>query len=248
MWRLGFFDGPGPRIAPSLSRMGAPVQATTFSGPTNRRGGRFAAPLELPDRRGGRFAAPLELPLGTGGGPPARPTFAQVYEDHFAFVWRTARRLGTPEANVDDVTQEIFLVVYRQLAKFEGRSSIKTWVFGIVRNVVRGHRRMLQAKHPHTLRAGVGADPELLSEAPGETPECATQAEAVRLVDRLLEALDDDKREVFVLAELEQLSTPEIARALSVPLNTVYSRLRLARQEFAAAAARHRARDEWRTR
>jgi RNA polymerase sigma-70 factor (ECF subfamily) len=200
--------------------MGAPVQATTFSGPT----------------------------IGAGGRSAARPTFAQVYEDHFAFVWRTVRRLGTPEANVEDVAQEIFMVVYQQLAKFEGRSSIKTWVFGIVRNIVRAHRRMLQAKHPHSLWAGVGTDPELLSDALGDHPECATQAEAVRLVDRLLEALDDDKREVFVLAELEQLSTPEIARALSVPLNTVYSRLRSARQEFAAAAARHRARDEWRTR
>jgi RNA polymerase sigma-70 factor (ECF subfamily) len=72
--------------------------------------------------------------------------------------------------------------------------------------------------------------------------------EATHLVDRLLEELDDAKRAVFVLAELEQMTAPEIALALGTPLNTVYSRLRLARQEFAAAAARHRARDEWRTR
>jgi RNA polymerase sigma-70 factor (ECF subfamily) len=200
--------------------MGAPVQATTLSKPA----------------------------IGACECGDCRRTFAQIYEDHFAFAWRTARRLGTPDSNLDDVVQEIFMVVYRQLPKFEGRSSVKTWLFGIVRNVVRAHRRMLQAKHPHSLWAGVGADPDSLSDGSGSHPEDTTQAEAVRLVDRLLDALDDEKREVFVLAELEQSSAPEIARALGVPLNTVYSRLRLARQEFAAAAARHRARDDWRTR
>jgi RNA polymerase sigma-70 factor (ECF subfamily) len=200
--------------------MDAPVQATTMSGPA-------IVASEFGDER---------------------PTFAQVYEEQFAFVWRTARRLGTPDANLDDVAQESFVVVHQQLAKFEGRSSVKTWVYGIVRNVVRAHRRMLQAKHPHSLWPGVGPDPDSLSDASDGQRAGPTQAEAVRLVDRWLEALDDDKREVFVLAELEEMSAPEIERALGVPLNTVYSRLRLARQEFAAAAARHRARDEWRTR
>ena len=78
--------------------------------------------------------------------------------------------------------------------------------------------------------------------APGPH-EIATQAEAVRLVDQLLEALDDEKREVFVLAELEQMTAPEIAAALAIPVNTVYSRLRMAREEFASrrgAASRAR--------
>jgi RNA polymerase sigma-70 factor (ECF subfamily) len=189
-----------------------------------------------------------EPAIGLGESGDVRPAFAQVYEEFFAFAWRTARRLGAPEANVDDVVQEIFVVVYQQLPKFEGRSSIKTWLFGIVRNVVRAHRRMLQSKHPHSLWPGLGTDPDSLSEGWHAQPGGAAQADAVRLVDRLLDALDDDRREVFVLAELEQMNSPEIARSLGIPLNTVYSRLRLARQEFAAAAARHRARDEWRTR
>jgi RNA polymerase sigma-70 factor (ECF subfamily) len=177
-----------------------------------------------------------------------RPTFAKLYDSQFAFVWRSAHRLGTPQANIDDVVQEIFLVAHRKLAQFEGRSSIKTWLFGIVLNVVRGHRRALCAKHPHALWPTAGADPEALTDTAAGPHELATQAEAARLVERLLDTLDDDKREVFVLAELEQMSAPEIARAVAVPLNTVYSRLRMARREFAAAAARHRARDEWRTR
>ena len=177
--------------------------------------------------------------------PPERPSsFGEVYDAHFAFVWRSARRLGAPALTIDDVVQETFVIVHRRLAEFEGRSSLKTWLFGIVLNVVRAHRRALFAKHPHALRSEGTADLEAVRDTAPGPHEIATQAEAVRLVDRLLGALDEDKREVFVLAELEQMSAPEIATAVGIPLNTVYSRLRLARQEFAAAAARHRARDE----
>jgi RNA polymerase sigma-70 factor, ECF subfamily len=180
-----------------------------------------------------------------GAGP--RPTLAQIYEDHFPFVWRSALRLGVPRANIDDIVQEIFIVVHQRLVDFEGRSSVRTWLFGIVANLVRAHRRGLLAKQPHALQPEVWADPELLVDPAGGPHERAAAAEASRVVDQLLESLDDDKRDVLVLAELEQMSAPEIAAALSVPLNTVYSRLRLARQAFAQAAARHRAREERRS-
>jgi RNA polymerase sigma-70 factor (ECF subfamily) len=181
-----------------------------------------------------------------GGGSGIRPTFAEIYESHFAFAWRTARRLGTPEANLDDVVQEIFIVAYRRHAEFQGRSSLRTWLYGIVLNVVRAHRRGLSAKHPQSLRAERRADPDLLADGADGPHERAAKIEAARLIDRFLDGLDDDKREVFVLAELEQLSAPEIAAVLGAPLNTVYSRLRLARVDFAKAVARHRARDRWR--
>jgi RNA polymerase sigma-70 factor, ECF subfamily len=173
--------------------------------------------------------------------------FAEVYEEYFPFVWRSARRLGAPQAILDDVVQEIFVVVHRRLGDFEGRSSVKTWLFGIVLNVVRAHRRVLQARHPQALRADA-VDPDAVPDPRGGPYEATLRAEAVRLLDELLDALDDDKRAVFVLAELEQMSAPEIAEALGIPLNTAYSRLRLAREQFAAAAARHRARDAWRLR
>jgi RNA polymerase sigma-70 factor (ECF subfamily) len=177
-----------------------------------------------------------------------RPKFATVYESYFSFVWRSARRLGVDEAQADDVVQEIFVVVHRQLAAFEQRSSIKTWLFGITLNVVRAHRRSLRTRPLHALTPGCPVDPETLSDGADGPHEAAIKAEAARLVDRLLEGLDDDKRAVFILTELEQLSAPEIASVLEIPVNTVYSRLRLARQDFAAAAARHRASDEWRSR
>jgi RNA polymerase sigma-70 factor (ECF subfamily) len=189
------------------------------------------------------------LAVGRPAAPPEQPyTFSEVYDATFAFAWRSALRLGTPGLTVDDVIQETFLIVHRRLGEFEGRSSLKTWVFGILRNVVRAHRRSLLAKNSHAIRPEAAPDLEGVRDAAPGPHELATQAEAVRLVNRLLEALDEDKREVFVLAELEQMTAPEIAAALSTPLNTVYSRLRMARHEFATAAARHRAQDERRTR
>ena len=129
-----------------------------------------------------------------------------------------------------------------------GRSSARTWLFGIALNVVRAHRRALRTKEPYALRPELRADPDTVADRDDGPHEATSKSEAARLVARLLGSLDDDKREVFVLAELERMSAPEIASALAIPLNTVYSRLRLARQDFAAAAARLRARDAWRTR
>jgi len=188
-----------------------------------------------------------EAPATTAPGPQPRLTFAALYETCFAFVWRTARRLGTPEASLDDVVQEIFIVAYRRQNEFEGRSSPKTWMYGITFNIVRAHRRELGTKQPHLLVEERRVDPGLLVDATDGPHEHAAKHEAARFLDQFLESLDDDRRAVFVLAEMEQLSAPEIAAFVGAPVNTVYSRLRLARLEFSKALARRRARDAWRT-
>lgn len=197
-------------------------------------------------------ADPREVPVASGSQGLARDAaasyFADVYEEYFPFVWRSARGLGAPDDLIDDAVQEIFIVVHRRLPEFAGRSSMKTWIFGIVVNVVRAFRRTMRARQTRTLDASCGGDPNEVLDWRPQPDEALTKVEAARVVDRLLESLDDDKRAVFVLAELEELPAPEIAEALSIPLNTVYSRLRLARQEFAVASARHRARDGWRFR
>ena len=171
-------------------------------------------------------------------------TFEDVYEANFPFVWRSARRLGMPDAALEDVTQEIFLVVHRQLSGFEGRSTLRSWLFSIVVRVVRRQRMALLKKHPHSVRAEAETDVEGLYDALGQGPhELAAKQEAGRVLSLFLESLEDKQREVFILAELEQMSAPEIATALGTNLNTIYSRLRLARKAFATAIARHRARD-----
>jgi len=197
---------------------------------------------------GRRSVQPTEAPgQGLRTAEP-RPTFAEIYESSFSFVLRTTVRLGTPPASVDDLVQEIFMIAYRRQNEFEGRSSLKTWLYGIVFNVVRAHRRDLRARHPQALEGDAPADPDLLADGGPGPDERAARREAGLFLERFLDDLDDDRRAVFVLAEVEQLSAPEIAAVVDAPLNTVYSRLRLARAEFSKAVSRHRARDTWKDR
>jgi RNA polymerase sigma-70 factor (ECF subfamily) len=175
--------------------------------------------------------------------------FEAIYDEHLAFVWRSLRRLGVRDAALDDAVQDVFLVVHRRLPEFEGRSSIKTWLFGIVLRVSRTCRRTARRKSPEAEAPGGPEDPEGLADARGHGPdELAEKSEAVRTLYELLDELGEDKREVFVLAELEQMTAPEISEALGANLNSVYSRLRAARRDFEQAVARRRARDGWRHR
>jgi RNA polymerase sigma-70 factor (ECF subfamily) len=171
---------------------------------------------------------------------PRRPclVFDAVYREHFAVVWRAAKRLGVSDGSLDDVVQAVFVVVHRRLGDFEGRSSVKTWLFGIALRIVRDHRR---AARRRPVEPAVDVD-TLESTASGPA-EHAEKAEAVRVLHTLLDQLADERREVFVMADLEQLTMPEIAETLASNVNTAYARLRLARQEFEQALARHRARD-----
>lgn len=172
--------------------------------------------------------------------------FEAIYDEHFDFVYRNARRLGVPDAHVDDAVQEVFLVVHRRLDEFEGRSSVKTWVFGILARVAADHRRSLRRKSPHLRSPGGIVEPDTIVDERDGPHESIARAEGLRLLHALLDELDDDKRTVLVMAELEQMSSPEIAESLGCNLNTVYARLRAARREFEQAAQRERARDTWR--
>jgi RNA polymerase sigma-70 factor (ECF subfamily) len=185
-----------------------------------------------------RDAARIGLPERTSA------SFEAVYREHFRFVWRSVRRLGTDGFFVDDVVQEIFLVVHRRLAEFEARSSMKTWLYGIVRRVVADHRRTLRRK-PAFGGAPLSTDVHGLGDASVQGPDAsAEQAEQVRLLHRLLGELDDDKREAFILAEFEGMTMAEIAEALDVNPNTLSSRLRAARREFEGALERASADEE----
>jgi RNA polymerase sigma-70 factor, ECF subfamily len=171
--------------------------------------------------------------------------FADVYRQHLGFVCRSARALGVAPRSIDDVAQEVFLVVARQLAQFEGRSCVQTWLFRIVHNVVRHHRRSIVRKSPHELSSSEAVDANELAGNGGTPYEHVAQAEGAIRLAKILNELDDDKREILVLAEMEEMTVPKIAAALGLKLNTAYSRLRLARRAFEDALERHRARDIW---
>lgn len=173
----------------------------------------------------------------------ARPlTIRELYDDWFAFVWRSARRLGA--LDVDDAVQETFLVAHRKLDEFEGRASPRTWLFAILANVVRTQRRGATRRSVRERDAQEGC-----VTADAATPfDAVARSQAAALLHEALASLDDDPRAVFVCAELEEMSAPEIAEALAIPVNTVYSRLRAARADFERAITRLRSRDEWRVR
>ena len=188
----------------------------------------------------GFTATEREAPVAPAA--PAMPTFAQVYEAHVRFVWRTLRRLGVPDKDCDDATQDVFLVVHRKLPEFRPEAPLKHWLFRITTRMARDYRRSGRRKNP-TEHGLVPVDSGEVADLQQQCPvESAERSAAARLIRDVLQELDEPKREVFILAELEQLTAPEIAQALEIPLNTVYSRLRRARLEFEEALARHRER------
>jgi RNA polymerase sigma-70 factor (ECF subfamily) len=174
--------------------------------------------------------------------------FDAFYDKHFAFAWRTVRRLGVPEAAADDAVQDVFFVVHRRLGDYDGRAPEKYWLLGIITKVVADHRRSYWRKESRCVPHEVDQDgAETLPSRHPAPLEQAEQAEALRLVVSLLDELDPAKREVLVLAQFEEMTAPEIAECLGLNVNTIYGRLRAARRAFDAAYARHRARSARRT-
>ena len=169
----------------------------------------------------------------------APPSFEQTYSDYFDFVWLSLRRLGVASEQLDDATQDVFVVVYRKLAEFEYRSQLKTWLFAITLRVARKHRRA-------RFDPASPVEPEQLPSGQASPHESLAEAQALRLVAEVLDSMEEERRVVFIMAELEQIPVPEVAQVLNLNLNTTYSRLRLARQHFNACVARHRAQERTR--
>ena len=162
-------------------------------------------------------------------GAPKTLDFADAYRSHFRFVWRTLSMLGVREADLMDVTQNVFVVVHRQLASFEGRSELTTWLFSICRLVVKDYRRSAR------FRREVLVDVSDLAGrvAEGEAPQRRLDSDDLRrILQAVLDRLPEKLRVAFVLFELEEMPGEDIARLLEVPVGTVRSRLRLARAAF----------------
>ncbi len=169
--------------------------------------------------------------------------FRSLYDHFFPLVWRWTTRLGVPRDARDDVVQEVFLTLHGQIDAFEGRSSLKTWVFGVTLGVTRNFRRRRS-----TSPAGESVEIDTVADDVDHPEAAAEHTEAVAMLQSILDGIDPDKREVFVLAELEQLTMSEIGELLQISSNTVASRLRLAREAVRAGWERAKARDQWRTR
>lgn len=166
----------------------------------------------------------------------ARPDLTQIYRDHHAFVWRISRRLGVPEAAVDDAAQEVFVVLHRRRDELDFSGSVRGLLYGIARRVAKRSRdkasaaARLRVATPSTARDNPEAD-------------AATRQKAVAL-QTALDALDEAKRMTFVLSDIEGMTIPEVASSMEVNVNTSYARLRAARQQLGEAIARHRQAEE----
>jgi RNA polymerase sigma-70 factor (ECF subfamily) len=171
--------------------------------------------------------------------PPTveRPAFANVFAAELPYVLRSLRRLGALPADVEDLGHDVFMVVHRELARFDPARPIRPWLFGIAFRVASDHRRLARVR---------------LEVPTAQVPDAAALAESAEahleraddraLVLAALAALDLERRAVIVMHDLDGFSAPQVAAELGIPLNTAYSRLRLAREDLRRAVQRIRAR------
>lgn len=164
-----------------------------------------------------------------------------IHESHADFVWCSLQRLGVRSADLEDALQEVFVVVHRKLASFDGSSRLSTWLFGISMRVASAYRRKAHRRRERSVVDWEGA----AGVSPGDSPEDAlAEQEARARLASVLDELEPARRAIFVMFEIESLGCPEIAEQLGLPIGTVYSRLGAARADFSKAALRLRRREE----
>lgn len=156
---------------------------------------------------------------GERSSPVLAPTFTALFEEHFDYVCRSLQRLGVREADTEDVAQELFLTVHRALPESDPSRPMKPWLFSFAMRYASNYRRL-------SWHRGRELDDTPVS------PKIHDKLAAKRAVLGALDKLDFDKRAILVMHDLEELTAAEIAEELKIPMNTVYSRLRLARQAF----------------
>ncbi len=165
--------------------------------------------------------------------PLTREDIGTAFEKHGAFIGRVILRLVGEGSHVDDLVQETFVVAHNQRHQFEGRSTVRTWLYGIASNLCLRRRRTL--KRFSNFKSRLQGEVPLLPQQPDATLE---QKAMIESVHRALMQLSFKHREVFVLFELEELEGKEIASMLGIAEGTVWTRLHKARRNFETAMRR----------
>ena len=163
-----------------------------------------------------------------------------IHRAHGGFLWASLHRLGVRAADLPDALQDVLVVVHRRLHTYDGESRITTWLFGICHRVAAAQRR-----RAHVRREELQPEPaDARHDVEAPTPEeVALRNERRRTLEAVLDGMELDKRALFVMFEIEELSCAEIGELLGVPVGTVHSRLHAARAEFQKSLARVRARE-----
>jgi RNA polymerase sigma-70 factor, ECF subfamily len=159
-----------------------------------------------------------------------RPSLQEIFSTEVDFVWRSLRLFGVREADLADQTQEVFIIAHRRFSRWDGEH-VRAWLYAIARRCAAAYRR--RSHHRHELSVAV------LPESHTTTSDPSTRIELDRL-DRALASLDEDKRAVFVLFEIEEMSMRDVARAVGCPVQTAYARLYAARRELTRSLTEER--------
>ncbi len=163
--------------------------------------------------------------------PGFPPNFRVLYETEFNFVWRAAQRLGAADSEVEDRVHDVFAIVVKRWHTFDQTRSLRLWLYGIAYRVMLDHRRK-RGNHESPV------DEAPLQIAEGDPERNVERTQGLSLARQIIDSMDFDRRTVLVMHDLEELPMPQIAEALEIPLNTAYSRLRLARLDFNEKALR----------
>ena len=161
--------------------------------------------------------------------------FAQLFEAEHSYVLHSLRRLGVAERDLEDVTHDVFVVVHRKLPEYDASRPARPWLFAIAVRAASDYRRRGRTRLEQV------SDALDAHGAPGNTEHELERREQRALVIEALRGVEESRLPLFVMVDLDEVPVVDAAAALSIPLNTAYSRLRLARADFAAAVARLRA-------
>jgi RNA polymerase sigma-70 factor (ECF subfamily) len=162
--------------------------------------------------------------------PQKDTEFRALFEREFGYVMNTVRRLGVREADLEDLVHDVFLTFHKRQADYDTSRPLRPWLFGIAYRVVSDHRRLARNRNEFL---GKGDEEKVDSSRGAE--ELVSAGQDRDLVLQALQTIPEDRRAVFLLHDLDGTSMPEIAAVLEIPLNTGYSKLRLARRDFRAA-------------
>jgi RNA polymerase sigma-70 factor (ECF subfamily) len=161
--------------------------------------------------------------------------FDAAFRTHFAYVWNSLRRLGVRDADLEDLTHDVFVALHKKREAFDVTRPMKPWLFAIAANVASDYRRKASHRREH-----IGDTLETPDRTPGADAMLEHQ-EKQQLVQRAIASIEEGRVAVFLMHDLDGIAMPDVAVALGIPLNTGYSRLRLARADFEASIRRLRA-------
>jgi len=167
---------------------------------------------------------------------PRTVAFQAIFNAESSYVWKTLKRLGVPDRDLEDIAHDVFMTVHRRFDDYDTTRPIRPWLFGISYRTASRYRDLARNQ-----REVMGDTVEVVDETPTAEEQLVAH-QARQLLTKALDAVDFDQRAAFVMHDIDGYSVPEIATALSIPLNTVYSRLRLARERIKGSLQRLRLR------